>query len=261
MPSAEKATSGAKHLGSSPRGAGIAVCVQLPPPFCETCSAHEKLGVSILLETARFWDCAGLRTSVGELWALMSSASRAETLTGWSARASRTVGSSSKAPEITTAPTPTSSRETAARTANREPRRSSRSGPFAVGLWGRRRALRFRRPRRRCCHLPRVRLACRAAARRGQEERSGEAEDSHPDDAEPEEDASTGLRARLGLSGRDRGGSRRCDSAPQISCGRRRDTAALAGDLAAAFFVAALLLVPALAEAGAVELENTRCVP
>ena len=48
----------------------------------ETCSAHEKNGVSMRLETARLAGRTGLRTSVGELWALTSSDCSADRFTG-----------------------------------------------------------------------------------------------------------------------------------------------------------------------------------
>ncbi len=82
VPSRVKATSGAKHFGSSPFGAGIGVCDQVAPPSEEKCRAQEKNGVSIRFATARFARRTGLRTSVGELCALMSRALVAPMLTG-----------------------------------------------------------------------------------------------------------------------------------------------------------------------------------
>ena len=95
LPAAEKATSGAKHLGSSPLGIAISVCVHRAPPSREMCSAQPNSGVSMRLDTARFAGRTGLRTSVGELWALMSPAVRAETFTGRSRPTRVTVGARS----------------------------------------------------------------------------------------------------------------------------------------------------------------------
>ena len=92
VPSAAKATSGPKHLASSPFGAGIAVCRPRGAGVAGECSAHEKKGVSMRFATARFAGRAGLRTSVGELCASMSSALRADALTGASRPTRLTVG-------------------------------------------------------------------------------------------------------------------------------------------------------------------------
>src|SRR5687767_3857556 len=80
------------------------------------------------LVTARFAGRVGLRASVGELWALMSSVLRAETLTGWSSPTSRTVAALSKAVDSSTAPMPTNSSDAPSRPENDEPRPRWRPG-------------------------------------------------------------------------------------------------------------------------------------
>jgi hypothetical protein len=171
------------------------------------------------------------------------------------------VGSSSKAPEITTAPTPTSSRETAARIANREPRRSSRSGPFAVGLGVAGGLSVSGGPDDDAAiYLVFVLLAAR---RRVVVRRNAPARPRIPTPTMPSPRRMPPPDFALDLASAAEIGEVADDATPlhRSAVAVWRDTAALAGDLAAAFFVAALLLVPAFAEAGAVELENTRCVP
>ena len=128
FPSREKATSGAKHLASSPFGAGIAVCAQVLPASEETCSAQEKKGVSMRLVTARLAGRAGLRTSVGELCALMSPDMRAERFTGASGPATRTVGRSSNESETTSATAPRITSQAPRTPDSNEPRRPGRAG-------------------------------------------------------------------------------------------------------------------------------------
>ena len=74
VPSAPNATSAAKQRGgaSSPAGKGMTVGAQVAPASKDMCRAHEKLGVSMRLATARFFGSSGLRARLGELWEAMS---------------------------------------------------------------------------------------------------------------------------------------------------------------------------------------------
>jgi len=84
----------------------------LAPPSRETWTKHENCGVSTRLETTTFAGLAGLRASVGELWDLMSVRLPAPAFTGASPLSAFAVGGSSYAVDTSTAPAPTTRRET-----------------------------------------------------------------------------------------------------------------------------------------------------
>src|SRR5919202_2067214 len=133
VPSRAKATSGTKHLGSSPEGVGIGVSDHRLPWSRETWSPHEYRGLSTRLTTTRLEGLTGLRASAGELLALMSPGLRAPTLIGKSLPLTFGLGLLGLRIEMASAPAPTTSRATPQKNRSGNRRRASRWVPLRSG--------------------------------------------------------------------------------------------------------------------------------